>query len=219
MQIRTENLTKIFLKGRINEVMAVKALNLEIGEAGFLAITGPSGSGKTTLLSLLGLLSIPTDGKILYDNEEVSAYSDGWKTRFRKKNLGVVFQQFNLLPSLVAWENVALPLVCTDISQSSRRNAAVGLLRRFGLEKRIDFKAAELSGGEQQRVAVARALLTNPQVIIADEPTAAVDSETKKVIVDEFEKLWREGKTLIVATHDTDLLSHANQRLELRAQQ
>jgi putative ABC transport system ATP-binding protein len=219
MQIRTENLTKIFFKDKPNEVTAIEDLNLEIGHGKFLAITGPSGSGKTTLLSMLGLLSTPTRGRVVFDNEEVSSYSDGWKTKFRKKNIGIIFQQYNLLPNYLAWENVALPLLCTDASQSARRNAALSLMKKFGLEKRTDFKVAHLSGGEQQRVAIARALITDPQVVIADEPTASVDSETKSAIIETFEALIQSGKTLIVATHDQDLLSHSDQRLELVSKQ
>lgn len=219
MQIRTENLTKIFFKNKPNEVTAIEELNLEIRHGEFFAITGPSGSGKTTLLSMLGLLSTPTSGKVIFDNEEASSYSDGWKTKFRKKNLGIIFQQYNLLPNYLAWENVALPLLCTDTSQSIRRNAALRLMKKFGLEKRSDFKVAHLSGGEQQRVAIARALIADPQVVIADEPTASVDSETKHAIIETFKTLIQSGKTLIVATHDQDLLNHSDQRLELASKQ
>jgi putative ABC transport system ATP-binding protein len=215
MQIRTENLTKIFFKGKPNEVVAVKDINLEINTGESLAVTGPSGSGKTTLLSLLGLLAIPTSGRIYFDGEEVSSYSDGWKTKFRKQRLGIIFQQYNLLPSYLAWENVALPLLCTDTSVNARKKASTSLMKKFGLEKRTDFKVAHLSGGEQQRVAIARALITDPQMVIADEPTASIDEETKRVILETFKSLKQDGKTLIVATHDPNLLNYADQRLEL----
>ena len=219
MQIRTENLTKIFFKGESNEVIAAKDITLEINTGKFFAVTGPSGSGKTTLLSLLGLLTIPTSGRIFFNNEEVSSYSDGWKTKFRKENLGIIFQQYNLLPNYLAWENVALPLLCRDTSKNARKKAAASLMKRFGLENRIDFKVAHLSGGEQQRVAIARALITDPQVAIADEPTASVDTETKRAILDTFKSLKRDGKTLIVATHDQDLLDYADQTVELKINQ
>jgi putative ABC transport system ATP-binding protein len=159
---------------------------------------------------------VPTKGKITFDNEEVSTFSEGWKTKFRKQNLGIVCQQYNLLPNLLAWENVALPLLCTDISAEKRRLAAITLMSQFGLERRATFKVGLISGGEQQRVAIARALVTDPKIIIADEPTASVDSETKKAIIHAFDTLVRNGKTLIVSTHDQELLNHANQRLELQ---
>lgn len=215
MHIRTENLTKIFFKDKPNEVVAVKDKNLEIKKGEFFAVTGPSGSGKTTLLSLLSLLSTPTSGRVFFDNEEVSAYSDGWKTKVRKKYLGIIFQQYNLLPNYLAWENVALPLLCNDTSKNTRKKEAFDLMKEFGLERRVDFKVAHLSGGEQQRVAIARALITDPEVLIADEPTASIDSETKKVILATLKSLRHAGKTLIVATHDTDLLDFADQSLKL----
>jgi len=215
MRIHTENLTKIFFKGKPNEVIAVKDIALEIKSGEFLAITGPSGSGKTTLLSLLGLLTMPTSGRIFFENEEVSSYSDGWKTKFRKDHFGIVFQQYNLLSNYLAWENVSLPLLCTDALKNKRKEVADGLMKKLGLEKRIDFKVAHLSGGEQQRVAIARALVTNPRVVIADEPTASVDTETKISIVEIFKTLKQDGKTLIVATHDEDLLKYADQIFEL----
>lgn len=215
MQIRTENLTKIFFKGNPNRVVAIKDLNLQIESGEFFTVTGPSGSGKTTLLSLLGLLTIPTSGRIFFGDEEVSSYSDGWKTKFRKEHLGIIFQQYNLLPNYLAWENISLPLLCRDISKKARKKTAASLMKRFGLEKRIGFKVAHLSGGEQQRVAIARSLVADPKVIIADEPTASVDTETKRAILDMFKVLKQDGKTLIVATHDPDLLSFADDRMEL----
>jgi putative ABC transport system ATP-binding protein len=213
--VQTENLTKIFFKDKPNEVVAVKNLNIETKSGELFAVAGPSGSGKTTLLSLLGLLAIPTSGRIYFDDEEVSSYSDGWKTKFRKEHLGIIFQQYNLLPNYLAWENIALPLLCTDASTNTRKKASISLMQKFGLEKRADFKVAHLSGGEQQRVAIARALIADPQVVIADEPTASVDQETKCVILDTLKSLKQQGKALIVATHDSDLLAQADQRLEL----
>ncbi len=208
-------MTKIFFKDSLNEVTAVNDINIAIAAGEFFAVTGVSGSGKTTLLSLISLLTIPTDGKIFYNDEEVSCYSDGWRTRFRKNYLGIVFQQYNLLPNYLAWENVALPLLCRDTKKSARRGTVEALMKRLGLEKRMDFKVAHLSGGEQQRVAIARALVTDPQVLIADEPTASVDAETKKAILVLFRGLKQDGRTLIVATHDQDLLDFADHHIEL----
>ena len=125
MHIRTENLTKIFFKGKPNEVVAIKNITLEIKKGEFFAVTGHSGSGKTTLLSLLGLLTTPSSGRVFYDDEEISSYSDGWKTKFRKRHLGVIFQQYNLLSNYLAWENVALPLLCSDTSKNVRKKSAL----------------------------------------------------------------------------------------------
>jgi len=216
MNIHTENLTKIFFKSKPNQVTAVKNITIQINTGEFFAVTGPSGSGKTTLLSLLGLLTTPTSGKIFFNTEEVSSYSDGWKTKFRKENIGIIFQQYNLLPNYLAWENVALPLLCRDSSKNTRKKVTADVMERFQLEKRTDFKVAHLSGGEQQRVAIARALITNPQVVIADEPTASVDTQTKRAILNTFKDLKQDGKTLIIATHDQDLLSYADHRMELK---
>ena len=215
MHIRTENLTKVFFKGKLNEVLAVKDISIKIKTGEFFAITGPSGSGKTTLLSLLCLLTTPTDGRIFFDNNEVSSYSDGWKTRFRKEHIGIIFQQYNLLPNYSAWENVALPLLCRDTSRTDGKRTAISLMKKFGLYRRIDFKVAHLSGGEQQRVAIARALVTDPRIVIADEPTASIDEETKRAILDMFKMMTEDGKTIILATHDKDLLDYAHNSIEL----
>jgi putative ABC transport system ATP-binding protein len=205
--IRTEKLTKIYNIGRPNEVMALKEASIEIAFGDFAIISGPSGSGKTTLLSLLGLLSRPTAGKIYYEDNEVSSYSDAWLTRLRKKQAGFVFQQFNLLPQFTAWENVSLPLVCRDTDKNERKKLAINLMRNLGLEKRVDFKVASLSVGEQQRVAIARSLITDPSILFADEPTASVDAEMALTILEIFTHLNKAGKTIVVATHDQSLMN------------
>ncbi len=215
MKIKTKNLTKIYCKGTPNEVSAITDAGITIDQGSFCLITGPSGSGKTTLLSLLALLSQPTRGKIFYDDQEVSTYSDAWQTKTRKRKVGFIFQQYNLLAQFLAWENVSLPNICSSMPKNVRRNQAIGIMEKLGLEKRIDFKVAHLSGGEQQRVAIARALVTDPEIIFADEPTASVDEQTASAIIELFKDLKNQGKTVIVSTHDTSLIKEATLHLKI----
>ncbi|UCC27900.1 MAG: ABC transporter ATP-binding protein [Candidatus Bathyarchaeota archaeon] len=217
MKIATQKLTKVYCRGTPNEVKAIKDATVKIKEGDFCLITGPSGSGKTTLLSLLALLTRPTRGKIFYEDAEVSSYSDAWQTKIRKEKLGFIFQQYNLLPQFSAWENVALPNLCRQMSKTERRSQAISIMRKLGLEDRLDFKVAHLSGGEQQRVAIARALVTDPEIVFADEPTASVDEETASAIIDLFKALKKEGKTVIVSTHDNSLIREAIQHLNLQS--
>ncbi len=217
MKIATQKLTKVYCKGTPNEVKAIKDATVKIKEGDFCLITGPSGSGKTTLLSLLALLTRPTRGKIFYEDAEVSSYSDAWQTKIRKEKLGFIFQQYNLLPQFSAWENVALPNLCRQMSKTERRSQAISIMRNLGLKDRLDFKVAHLSGGEQQRVAIARALVTDPEIVFADEPTASVDEDTASAIIDLFKALKKEGKTVIVATHDNSLIREAILHLKLQS--
>jgi len=217
VKIATQKLTKVYCKGTPNEVKAIKDATVKIKEGDFCLITGPSGSGKTTLLSLLALLTHPTRGKIFYEDAEVSSYSDAWQTKIRKEKLGFIFQQYNLLPQFSAWENVALPNLCRQMSKTERRSQAISIMRKLGLKDRLDFKVAHLSGGEQQRVAIARALVTDPEIVFADEPTASVDEETASAIIDLFKALKKEGKTVIVSTHDNSLIREAILHLKLQS--
>ncbi|MFX1342731.1 MAG: ABC transporter ATP-binding protein [Promethearchaeota archaeon] len=215
MKIVAQNLTKVYFKGTPNEVKAIKDATLEIREGDFCILTGPSGSGKTTLLSLLALLSCPTKGRVFYDDDEVSSYSDAWQTKIRKEKVGFIFQQYNLLPQFSTWENVALPNLCRRMSKTERRNQAISIMQSLGLGDRIDFKVAHLSGGEQQRVAIARALVTDPKIIFADEPTASVDEETASALVDLFKDLKKKEKTLVVSTHDNSLIKEATLHIKI----
>jgi putative ABC transport system ATP-binding protein len=215
MKIRAVNLTKTYFKGSPHEVSAIKNASIDIDEREFCLLTGPSGSGKTTFLCLLGLLTKPTLGKVLIDDEEVSGYSDAWQTKIRKNKIGFIFQQYNLLPQFTAWENVALPNLCRNTAAVERKQQAVQLMTDLGLRDRVDFKVASLSGGEQQRVAVARALITNPEIIFADEPTAAVDEETANAIISIFKDLKQKGKTIIVSTHDKSLIKEGTKHLTI----
>jgi len=214
--IKTERLTKIYNRGISNEIVAVRDVSLDIGSGDFIVVTGPSGSGKTTLLSLLGLLARPTRGTIFIDDQEVSSYSDAWQTRIRGEKIGFIFQQHNLLPQFLAWENVSLPLLCRDIRLDKRKRAALDILHELGLGSRSDFKTAQLSVGEQQRTAIARALVTDPEIILADEPTASVDIETGVHILKIFKSLKKSGKTIIAVSHDQAVLREGDQIVELR---
>lgn len=215
--IRTERLTKIYNRGESREVVAVDGVSLEIGSGDFLVVSGPSGSGKTTLLCLIGLLTRPTRGKIFLNDREVSSYSDSWQTRTRREKMGFVFQQHNLLPQFLVWENVSLPLLCRDVGLSERKRIALNVLHRLGLGSRSDFKTAQLSVGEQQRVAIARALVTDPEIVLADEPTASVDVETAADILEIFRHLKESGKTIIAVSHDPALVSEGDTTVELRS--
>jgi len=205
VEIKTESLTKKF-RGEL-EVKAVDNISIILPENKIVLIAGPSGSGKTTLLSLVGLLLKPTDGKIWYEEEEVTLYSDRWQTFLRREKIGFVFQQFYLEPRLEVWENVALPLICRDTTEDERYNRAEEILNKLGLDDRIDFPAYQLSGGEQQRVAIARALVTNPELIIADEPTSSIDEKSARKVVEIFLNLRKERKSIIVASHDLQVWS------------
>ncbi len=215
MKIRSVNLTKTYFKGSPHEVPALKDASINIEERDFCLLTGPSGSGKTTLLCLLGFLTKPTQGKVFIDDEEVSSYSDAWQTKIRKNKIGFIFQQYNLLPQFTAWENVALPNLCRDTTAFERKNQAIQIMTNLGLKDRVDFKVSSLSGGEQQRVAVARALITDPEIIFADEPTAAVDEETANAIIGIFKELKQKGKTIIVSTHDKSLIKEGTMHLTI----
>jgi putative ABC transport system ATP-binding protein len=214
--INCSNLTKIYGRGTRLEICAVKNATLTIPAGSLTVVSGPSGSGKSTLLGMLALLIRPTKGEVFYNGDEVTAFSDSWRTRVRKENLSFIFQQFNLLSQYKVWENVAMPLLCRDIAQNSRRKMAVELLSSLGLERRADFKIAQLSVGEQQRVAIARALITDPRTIFADEPTASVDSETASAIIDMFLELKDEGKSILAATHNPTLRERADLRIVLK---
>ena len=213
MSVSTKGLTKIFLRGQTNEVLAVDDVNLSVSEGDFVSIVGPSGSGKSTLLNMMGLLTYPTRGDVYYGDVPVTKYSDGRRTSVRRDNVGFIFQQYNLLLHLSSWENVALPLICRGIGPSEMRSMAVEILSRLGVGDRLDFRVGHLSGGEQQRVAIARALVTEPRIIFADEPTASVDEANARLIIDLFKGLKKEGRTIVVSTHDPALRSEANRLL------
>jgi putative ABC transport system ATP-binding protein len=208
--IEVVNLTKIYNHGKKHQVEAVTDVNLTVESGAITALVGPSGCGKTTLMSMIGQLLTPTKGKVLFDKEDVTSYSDGWKAVFRRKNMGFVFQHINLLPNFNALENVMTPLICHDVDPSEYKESALELLDQLGLSERAYFNVEQLSGGQQQRVAVARALITEPKIIVADEPLTFVDDASAKAITDFFVKLKDEGKTILISTHATNLAKLAN---------
>jgi ABC-type lipoprotein export system ATPase subunit len=210
MKIKTVNLTKIYTLGS-STIKAVNNVNLEVNEASFIAILGPSGSGKSTLLNLIGLNDYPTSGKIFFDDKDVLGLSRSERRKIRLSRLGLIFQTFNLLPTLNALENVELPMALAGKPQKEQREKAVKLLEAVGLSERAYHRPKELSMGEMQRVAIARALANNPEVIIADEPTGELDSKTaKEIIALLFDINRNEEKTVIVATHDEKIVGVAD---------
>ena len=214
--IRTEHLSKVYRMGEI-EVPALRDVSLEIEEGEFLAIVGPSGSGKSTLLNMLGCLDKPTSGAVFIGGVNTALLSENELAEIRREKIGFIFQQFNLIHSLTALENVALPMFFAGVNSDARIKRAAELLAKVGLEKRMHHKPSELSGGQQQRVAIARALSNNPAVIIGDEPTGNVDSETGDAIMGILEGLNRnEGRTIIVVTHDTEIAAHAPRVIRMK---
>ena len=214
--IEAVGLTKIYNQGKKNQVEAITDANVTAESGEITVLVGPSGCGKTTLMSMIGQLLTPTKGKVLVDQEDITAYSDGWKAVFRRKNVGFVFQHINLLPNLNALDNVLIPLLCHDTDPAQYRKPALELLEQLGLSERSFFEVEQLSGGQQQRVAVARALITEPKIIIADEPLTFVDDTSAKTITDFFEKLKDEGKTILISTHVTTLAKLADKTYEIK---
>jgi len=208
--IETVNLTKIYNQGKKHQVEAVTDAQISAESGKITALVGPSGCGKTTLMSMIGQLLTPTRGKVLVDEEDITAYSDGWKAVFRRKNMGFVFQHINLLPNLNALENVMTPLLCHDVDPEEFKDSALNLLNQLGLSERAYFNVEQLSGGQQQRVAVARALVTEPTIIVADEPLTFVDEASARTITDFFEQLKEEGKTILISTHAANLAKLAD---------
>ncbi len=208
--IEALNLTKIYNQGKKNQVEALKDASITAENGAITALVGPSGCGKTTLMSIIGQLLTPTKGKVIIDGENITAYSDGWKASFRRKNMGFVFQHINLLPNFNALENVMTPLICQDIDPAKYKGLALELLGQLGLSERAYFNVEQLSGGQQQRVAVARALITEPKIIVADEPLTFVDEASAKRITDFFVKLKDEGKTILISTHAASLAKLAS---------
>ena len=210
MEIKTVNLTKIYRLGS-SMITAVDKVSFEIDEAKFIAVVGPSGSGKTTLLNLIGLNDYPTSGNVFIDDVNASFLSDGERRKIRLLRMGFVFQTFNLLPTLNAFENVELPTALAGKPQKEQREKAVRLLEAVGLGRRLFHRPKELSMGEMQRVAIARALANNPEIIIADEPTGELDSKTAKEIIALLFDINRKEKTaVIVATHDEKIVDVAD---------
>jgi len=211
--IRLKDVWKTYEMGEV-KVHALRGLNLEVKEREFLAIQGPSGSGKSTAMNLIGCLDIPTKGTVYLDGQDISKLGESELAQIRGRKIGFIFQQFNLINTLSALQNVMLPMMFQGISVSERRKRAAELLTMVGLNDRMHHKPKELSGGQQQRVAIARALAVDPDVVLGDEPTGNLDSKTGVSVMDFLKRLHREkGKTIVMVTHDDNLARKA-QRIE-----
>jgi putative ABC transport system ATP-binding protein len=213
--IHLENIEKSYFLGK-QELKVLKKISLEIFKNEYVALMGPSGSGKSTLMNILGCLDTPTGGKYILNGRDVSSMPDNDLAEVRNKEIGFVFQQFNLLPRLTAVENVALPLIYSGISKVERMERAMEVLRKVKLDDRSNHKPNELSGGQCQRVAIARALINNPSIILADEPTGNLDSKTSHEIMDILGKIHIDGNTVILVTHEEDISFFAHRVVRLR---
>ena len=213
--IRIKELKREFTVGS-ELVRALKGVDVSINKNEYVAMMGPSGSGKSTLMNLLGCLDTPTSGAYNLNGTDVSSLEDNDLARIRNKEIGFIFQTFNLLPRLTALENVALPLVYAGYSKEQRNEKAAEVLAKVGLADRMDHKPNQLSGGQRQRVAVARALVNDPSIILADEPTGNLDSKTSLDIMRLFQEIHQMGNTLIVVTHEEEVAFHAHRILRLR---
>ena len=213
--ISVRDLKKIYIMGT-TQVNALQGINLDIFNNEFVALMGPSGSGKSTLMNLIGCLDTPTSGDYWLNSTNVSTMSDSELAEVRNKEIGFVFQTFNLLPRLTALENVALPLVYGGISKAKRLAKAKEVLDAVGLGDRVDHKPNELSGGQRQRVAIARALVNDPSIILADEPTGNLDTKTSIEIMVILERIHALGNTIILVTHEPDIAEHAHRIVRLR---
>ena len=213
--VEIKDVCKIYNPGE-NEVRALDHVSLTIDEQEFVAIIGHSGSGKSTLMNMLGCLDVPTSGEYWLHGQDVSALSDDELSDIRNREIGFIFQGFNLIPNLTALENVELPLIYRGVSKSVREELSVEALKKVGLEHRLDHKPSEMSGGQQQRVAIARAIAQAPPVILADEPTGNLDSNSTKEIMDILKGLHKEGRTVILITHDNEIAAQAKRVIKIR---
>jgi putative ABC transport system ATP-binding protein len=214
--VELENLEKSYRLGKIT-VNALRGVSLQLQQGEFLVIMGPSGSGKTTLLNIIGTLDKPSSGRALVDGEDITRMNDGQLTKLRRHKIGFVFQFHNLIPVLTALENVELPLITSGVKRKSSRDRAMGLLSQVGLQDRTDHLPDELSGGEQQRVAIARALANRPRLVLADEPTGDLDSQTGSEVVQLMHSMAKqEGSSVVVVTHDPVVAARADRLVEMR---
>jgi putative ABC transport system ATP-binding protein len=213
--IRIRDLTREYRMGS-EVILALRGVTLDIDRNEYVAIMGPSGSGKSTMMNMLGCLDTPTDGEYWLNGEEVSRLTDDALARVRNREIGFVFQTFNLLPRATALHNVELPLVYAGVRGRERRERAAAALEQVGLAERMDHRPSELSGGQRQRVAIARALVNEPSILLADEPTGNLDSVTSDEIMRVFSDLHAGGQTVIMVTHEPDIAAHAERVIVLR---
>ncbi|MEP7318755.1 MAG: ABC transporter ATP-binding protein [Panacibacter sp.] len=213
--IHLESIIKTYFMGT-NSLTVLKGLSLDIYKNEYVALMGPSGSGKSTLMNIIGCLDTPSDGSYILNSKDVSKMSDDDLAEVRNKEIGFVFQQFNLLPRLTAAENVALPLVYAGINKKDRTDRAMEALKKVGLSDRSHHKPNEMSGGQIQRVAIARALVNNPSILLADEPTGNLDSKTSVEVMEIFGKIQESGNTVVLVTHEEDIAGYAKRVVRLR---
>ncbi len=213
--ILLEEIRKNYVMGK-QELQVLKGISLNIQRNDYVALMGPSGSGKSTLMNILGCLDSPSSGKYILNGNDVSKMEDAALAEIRNKEIGFVFQQFNLLPRLSALENVALPLVYAGISKKLRTEMAMEVIHKVDLQDRYKHRPNELSGGQCQRVAIARALVNNPSIILADEPTGNLDTRTSYEIMNIFSKIHNEGNTVVLVTHEEDISNYARRVIRLR---
>ena len=203
------------MQGKL-EVPVLKDVSLQVEKGDFLSIMGPSGSGKSTLMNIIGCLDLPTSGQYILNGEDVLTKNDRELAKLRNECIGFVFQTFNLLPRQSALENVELPLIYAGVKSARRREIAAEMLKKVGLEERMSFRPNQLSGGQQQRVAIARAMANSPSVLLADEPTGALDTKSGEQIMELFHVLNDEGVTIIMITHEPEIAEHAGRRMMIR---
>lgn len=213
--IKIEELMKIYQMGN-QEVRALDGVSFDVQENEYIAIMGPSGSGKSTLMNLIGCLDTPTSGIYILNGQDVSKLEDADLAEVRNREIGFVFQTFNLLPRTDCLSNVELPLIYSGVKTAERRQRSARTLERVGLGDRLDHKPNELSGGQRQRVAIARALVNNPSILLADEPTGNLDTKTGEEIMLLFEELYRMGNTILLVTHEDEIADHARRIIRLR---
>ena len=215
MMLELDHIYKDYLQGRLT-VPVLKDVTLHVDRGEYVAIMGPSGSGKTTLMNIIGCLDTPTSGEYTLNGTSLLHHKDKELSAVRNRSIGFVFQSFNLLPRQSAVDNVALPLLYAGVSRKERRERAVSALEKVGLADRMNFKPTQLSGGQKQRVAIARAMVTKPDILLADEPTGALDSASGPQVMELFRQLNEEGMTVIMITHDPEIAAHAKRVLLIR---
>jgi putative ABC transport system ATP-binding protein len=213
--IKMEKIWRVFDIGKV-KVEALRGIDLDIKEGEFMAIMGPSGSGKSTLMHIMGCLDTPSKGSYALDGEKIEELDDNQLAEIRNEKVGFVFQSFNLLPYANAYENVELPLIFKGVNASQRHKKVLEVLERVGLSDRMNHKPSELSGGQQQRVAIARAMVNDPRIIMADEPTGNLDSQSGKEIINLFNDLWKQGNTIVMITHDESIAQRCERVIHLK---
>lgn len=213
--IDLRNITKVYDMGAI-QVEVLRGITLNVNEGDFISIMGPSGSGKSTLMNIIGCLDVPTRGEYYLDGKEISTYNEKQLSKIRNEKIGFIFQKFNLLPKLTAYENVELPLIYRGMEGKERKARTLEALEKVGLADRMTHNPTELSGGQQQRVAIARALAGEPPIILADEPTGNLDSKSGMDVMNLIRQLSEEGKTIVLITHDSDIAEYAHKTIVIK---